>query len=62
MWIAPRSKLFNKRRYLFYQGYATKVDAKSVAERRRKAGYRDRIVTFPGIRGYFVYERGMGRG
>lgn len=57
--IAPDSKLFNHRRYLFYEGYKTKQEAKVVAVRRRKLGYRVRIVTIPNIRGYFLYERGL---
>lgn len=57
--IAPDSKLFNHRRYLFYQGYETKQEAREVATRQKKLGYRVRIVTFPNIRGYFLYERGL---
>jgi len=57
--VAPDSKLFNHRRYLFYQGYHTKQEAQAEATRRKKLGYRVRIVTIPNIRGYFLYERGL---
>lgn len=57
--IAPDSKIFNRRRYLFYQGYDTKREAQSEAKRRRKLGYRVRVVTIPDMRGYFLYERGL---
>lgn len=57
--VAPRSKMFNKRRYVFYQGYKTKQEAQEEARRRRKLGYRVRVVTIPNIKGYFLYERGM---
>jgi hypothetical protein len=57
--VAPQSKLFDRRRYLFYEGYATKSEAQSVAKKRRKMGYRVRLVTIPNIRGVFLYERGL---
>lgn len=57
--VAPSSKLFNRRRYLFYQGYGSKREAQDEAKRRRKLGYQVRMVTIPNIRGYFLYERGL---
>jgi len=57
--VAPDSKLFNHRRYVFLEGYNTKPEAQRVATQRRKLGYRVRIATLPNIRGYFLYERGM---
>lgn len=61
--VAPNSKLFNHRRYVFYQAYRTKREAQSEAKRRRKLGYQVRVVAIPDVSGaYDLYERGMGRG
>ena len=57
--VAPNSKLFNKRRYLFYEGYVTKKEAQAVAKQRRSWGLRVRLVVISGIRGHFLYESGL---
>ena len=55
----PTSRLFNRRRYVFYNDYQSKREAGAEAKRRRKLGYRVRVVTFPNIKGHFLYERGL---
>ena len=51
---------FNGQRFWFYEQFSRKTDANRSAHARRSNGYLVRIITMPGLDGYFLFERKIG--
>jgi hypothetical protein len=57
--VAPRKKKFGGKWFEFDGGFDYKQEAERRADHLRAGAYNARVVKIQGIRGYFVYYRGV---
>ncbi len=54
----PKTKIIGGKRYTYADSSMSKAEMTAIVGHLHLHGYLARLVTFPDVKGYFVYQRG----